>query len=564
MIQEQAADTTDSPDIGPPPVLESVDSDPVKFDLVSRPKPHMEDEVDLQPALSVNLEQRRRRRESSGPSGANRAPSNLPKLESEGPEPVSTSLKAGAKRKLDVREDETSKESGESAQESQESFHYVCKMADDKTAMKPLKVTADVISRTIRENATAKGVHRERKFPNTISAGTRRALGSKTTNFDVANSPKKAANNKLAARDEVAAAKNDLKESQENNARPKLPNTLTIETVAPAVVTNVAEISVMEPIQPEPETPVPTPEFNTAHDSAPSSERVFSRDTPPPADFAGGADGTRPSRRARAAVSYAEPNLRDKMRRPTKDLVDAVTGEGKSIRTSILIEDEAPVTAVKIKEEQCSGNKLAIMPAVSAVNVYASSPISSKNSNIEDGPANSDNPGEWKISILQLGGMKDLSQPNSRPIDDASLGKPSSAKPERKETNAQETLTTTVKTTAVADIFEFNETTPKKGLSRPASTNSMRDERPSSRTSRRASSALGTRNEKASSDIESGSRLQQQMARRRQSVLGTETNQHAADTRLARSSANQANLAVAEEASSRGERAAVRRRSMML
>lgn len=35
----------------------------------------------------------------------------------------------------------------------------------------------------------------------------------------------------------------------------------------------------------------------------------------------------RSSRRSRGSVSYAEPNLRDKMRRPTKQLVDAVAGE---------------------------------------------------------------------------------------------------------------------------------------------------------------------------------------------------------------------------------------------
>ena len=45
----------------------------------------------------------------------------------------------------------------------------------------------------------------------------------------------------------------------------------------------------------------------------------------PPTDLA----GTRPSRRQRGSVSYAEPNLRDKMRRPTKDLVDAVGGDDK-------------------------------------------------------------------------------------------------------------------------------------------------------------------------------------------------------------------------------------------
>jgi hypothetical protein len=34
--------------------------------------------------------------------------------------------------------------------------------------------------------------------------------------------------------------------------------------------------------------------------------------------------GSRPSRRRGAVVSYAEPNLRDKMRRPTKEMIDAV------------------------------------------------------------------------------------------------------------------------------------------------------------------------------------------------------------------------------------------------
>ncbi|KAJ5160637.1 uncharacterized protein N7482_007641 [Penicillium canariense] len=37
---------------------------------------------------------------------------------------------------------------------------------------------------------------------------------------------------------------------------------------------------------------------------------------------------SRPSRRRGAVVSYAEPNLRDKMRRPTKSMIDAVAGNG--------------------------------------------------------------------------------------------------------------------------------------------------------------------------------------------------------------------------------------------
>ncbi|GKZ37590.1 hypothetical protein AbraIFM66950_009207 [Aspergillus brasiliensis] len=56
---------------------------------------------------------------------------------------------------------------------------------------------------------------------------------------------------------------------------------------------------------------------NTRSSSLPETESG-SRNVP---DFSG---PTRPARRQRAIVSYAEPNLRDKMRRPTKELVAAV------------------------------------------------------------------------------------------------------------------------------------------------------------------------------------------------------------------------------------------------
>lgn len=53
-------------------------------------------------------------------------------------------------------------------------------------------------------------------------------------------------------------------------------------------------------------------------------------DTPPPVDITSKGETSRPSRRNRTAVSYAEPNLRDKMRRPTKELVDAVVDRRSS------------------------------------------------------------------------------------------------------------------------------------------------------------------------------------------------------------------------------------------
>ncbi|KAJ5909167.1 hypothetical protein N7495_001849 [Penicillium taxi] len=45
-------------------------------------------------------------------------------------------------------------------------------------------------------------------------------------------------------------------------------------------------------------------------------------------DISDATGASRPSRRRGAVVSYAEPNLRDKMRRPTKDLIDAVANNG--------------------------------------------------------------------------------------------------------------------------------------------------------------------------------------------------------------------------------------------
>ena len=66
------------------------------------------------------------------------------------------------------------------------------------------------------------------------------------------------------------------------------------------------------PAQPECDVFLPTPIQTPALS-------IESRDTPPPSDITG-----RTSRRSRGNVSYAEPSLRDKMRRPTKELVDAV------------------------------------------------------------------------------------------------------------------------------------------------------------------------------------------------------------------------------------------------
>ena len=91
--------------------------------------------------------------------------------------------------------------------------------------------------------------------------------------------------------------------------------------------------------------------------------RPKSRDTPPPTDFLPTAhtsadalsEQSRPSRRARAAVNYAEPNLNRKMRRPTGAMMDAIGREERrqssaeemvSVKTEETSEDVNHIPAI--------------------------------------------------------------------------------------------------------------------------------------------------------------------------------------------------------------------------
>lgn len=107
------ANTTDSPDLGPPPVAHFEEGDPIKFDPsqdeTSR-KESAESTEEAHPKLSVNLETRKKRRESSHRREVdveNGKPDSTTSTASK-TTAVSTSqpLKSGAKRKLNVRDDD--------------------------------------------------------------------------------------------------------------------------------------------------------------------------------------------------------------------------------------------------------------------------------------------------------------------------------------------------------------------------------------------------------------------------------------------------------------------------
>lgn len=104
---------TDSPDLGPPPIAHFEEGDPIKFDPTqdqSSRKELAESTEEAQPKLSVNLETRRKRRESSHRRDVDLKYASIDSTKStvSMAPAMSTSqpLKLGAKRKLNIRDDD--------------------------------------------------------------------------------------------------------------------------------------------------------------------------------------------------------------------------------------------------------------------------------------------------------------------------------------------------------------------------------------------------------------------------------------------------------------------------
>ena len=102
------ANTTDSPDLGPPPVAHFDEGDPIKFDATQ--KLSSESVEDAQLKLSTNLETRKRRRESSHQKDV--GVKNVDMDSQEYTASVATALapshpmKPSTKRKLNARDDD--------------------------------------------------------------------------------------------------------------------------------------------------------------------------------------------------------------------------------------------------------------------------------------------------------------------------------------------------------------------------------------------------------------------------------------------------------------------------
>ncbi|KAI0418716.1 hypothetical protein F5X98DRAFT_337075 [Xylaria grammica] len=327
----EAEESADSPDLGPPPVSRFVDEDPVKLDLSTLTNL-------LRPALGES--------DNSGPEDAyySTSPSKSTKVKdvveeeleanqiksAEDPtsitvasEPEITSQAAKSNLKRKSREDE------------KENVPFSKPLhADTATKNQVSKATSEKPKPTNRLIKQLP-INKRDAWDKSSHTTQRKPLGAKNSN-EALGSPKKstqpsAEGKKTKLREEDTGDK-PTKDSLKPQNEPA-----PIEIVPPSPLKTAPVIDIEpESLPAEPDVAVPdSPEISALREEV--------NDTPPPVDISSKGETTRANRRARAAVSYAEPNLRVKMRRPnTKQLFDAVTSENKNIRRTSQCQRDEP------------------------------------------------------------------------------------------------------------------------------------------------------------------------------------------------------------------------------
>ncbi|KAL9049455.1 MAG: hypothetical protein Q9206_005518 [Seirophora lacunosa] len=343
-------DLADSPDLGPPPIAHFEAGDPIKFEASHHGSPRKERSESaglLNPALLANLETRRKRRESSrqgeiDSSGTKDFPATILELLRDTDSPEHT-LKSGAKRKFGAREDNEQPEMhGTSKKDDDFEYNRILEHHAERSEPGISQPEKQAEQDTNHETAKIKERSRGRpKINANPSVSSRNVLAPKSVNTDPVSSPVKM--NRLATGDKAGPLKPDKiskprdrsrardQPASQRFARPaKAPQA---EVPEPRAGTTIGEQAPPSRLPAKSLAPAP-PDPCSPDDCEPPTARAESRDTPPPADLdpemanthAFGSLG-RASRRQKGSVSYVEPNLRDKMRRPTKELVDAVGAE---------------------------------------------------------------------------------------------------------------------------------------------------------------------------------------------------------------------------------------------
>ncbi|KAK8086303.1 hypothetical protein PG994_001277 [Apiospora phragmitis] len=396
---EEAAETNDSPDLGPPPVSRFVDEDPVKIDLPTKSPSAIRNLYALEDSPSApareNLVEKRAEeaqvslmgREETVKSDPAQADVNVElapptkKLEPKTmkptptpePQPASQTVKAGLKRKA-------------SDEDEKENVQYTKKGGDVAKATKaqPVKShTKDgVTNRPVKSlPPVRRDVQCTPANPAAITA-TRKPLGARNANEPV-NSPTKST--KLGLSGDMGKAKSSTKREEHGKERvksKKKPEDAQPQVPTPIKISAPEELPaapVVTTIYVAPETMSAEPDlFAPSSPEPPVAPRESLRDTPPPTEISNDGETSRPSRRNRTAVSYAEPNLRDKMRRPSKQLLDAVAGEGRAIRRTSQSKQSGDFSSIKSEEKSQLWKELPSAVKSSAGSDIAASPLAQK------------------------------------------------------------------------------------------------------------------------------------------------------------------------------------------
>jgi hypothetical protein len=334
-----------SPDLGPPPVAHFDGLEPIAYandqetaaEKISEAVKKADAEL-----LLASVETRRKRKD--GPSKLEMRRSSILALSPVKNEADTTSnmLRTGAKRKLADREAEKPQ-----ASLNQDDFTFSRRSPVEETPMD--EEPAVKISWPVSTAASPPRPARRALGTKDVNISPRKATvaksdkPSKSSLPDLADVRKSRGENAISSRRSRASITSQQQSPPRARSKPALPSPPAEDAIVPPVhdiiLDDVAvpEASVSYP----PKTPAaPEPDLF----SPPSSQHLNagprpSRDTPPPAEVGTchstlattssteDANATaRPSRRARSAVNYAEPSLVAKMRRPGKEMVDAISG----------------------------------------------------------------------------------------------------------------------------------------------------------------------------------------------------------------------------------------------
>ncbi|KAK5997807.1 Shugoshin [Cladobotryum mycophilum] len=470
-LRSEADISVDSPELGPPPMSQFIDEDPIKVDSPSRaaaersrerspeetPKAKkLEPPITLPSPTSVNdhstiLSPAKKEEQSPVPLEQSKSVGDI----SESPvQPIKT----GSKRKLAARDD------GDNIQPRR----IINENDISRGLAEKVSVRQKLANKILKQDLAPKLEIDEK---HDLLGSARKPLADKSTNDDI-SSPKKNSKAKMTAMDEATVVKTTTVRSK--SSKPKSKNAPAIKInpipdIEPPVVTApvcdlaipVTEPVLLSPNSPEPEALIEGPRG----------------DTPPPADISSRGEVSRPSRRNRAAVSYAEPNLRDKMRRPTKELFDAVAGEGKYARRTSQSESKVS-DSMKTKHEyeiSDSSKRMSTVADVTQTKLESestpTSPLAGKGLSSEDLPNTFVTERRKRTSNAVLNATELDGEENKEEADntkDTSIGLDSSGLGD-------------------ADVYEFNSSSPH--ISKEGTKGGKRNGRRQTTSSKRASTA---------------------------------------------------------------------------